>query len=94
MVSPDITFSVKVIPSANRDEVLLSDGDEVVVRVKEPPVRGKANRAVIKALAAKLGVARSAVRIEAGATGRRKRVRVEKGREAFERIFGAVPPDR
>jgi uncharacterized protein (TIGR00251 family) len=90
MGSADAVFDIRVTASAGRDEVRLSDGGPLIVRVKEPPVRGKANRAVLKLLARKLGVPRSSIRIEAGESGRNKRVRVDGGGEAFKRVFG--PP--
>jgi uncharacterized protein len=53
------------------------------VRVAAPPVEGAANQALVRVLAAELGVARRSVRLVAGAAGRRKLVVVE-GLEADE----------
>jgi len=47
------------------------------VRVDAPPVEGAANQALVRVLAAELGVARRSVRLVAGAAGRRKLVVVE-----------------
>lgn len=49
----------------------------LVVRVREPAVDGRANRAVVAALAEALGVGRGAVRIVAGAAARHKLVEVD-----------------
>jgi uncharacterized protein YggU (UPF0235/DUF167 family) len=49
----------------------------LVVAVREPATDGRANRAVIEALAAALGVARGRVRIAAGAGSRHKLVEVD-----------------
>ena len=46
--------------------------DHLVVRVKEPPSEGKANAAVLKAVAAYYRVAPSDVRMVAGHSSRRK----------------------
>lgn len=46
--------------------------DHLVVRVKEPPREGKANAAVIRAVAEYFRVAPSDVRLVAGAAGRHK----------------------
>jgi len=46
--------------------------DHLVVRVKEPPKEGKANSAVVRAVAHYFGVAPSDVRVVTGLTGRRK----------------------
>jgi uncharacterized protein (TIGR00251 family) len=51
-------------------------GDRLRVAVVAPPVDGKANEAVVRALAEALGVPRAAVEIIRGETGRRKTVRL------------------
>ena len=52
-------------------------GDAVKVRLAAPPVDGAANEELIRFVAERLGVPRSAVRIAAGATSRRKVVEVD-----------------
>ncbi|GIW20371.1 MAG: hypothetical protein KatS3mg065_0667 [Chloroflexota bacterium] len=47
------------------------------VRVTAAPTGGAANEALLRLLAAELGLPRRAVRLVAGATGRRKLVAVE-----------------
>jgi uncharacterized protein len=69
-------FKVKVMPNANREEVV-KQGDEYVVRVKVPPTEGKANEAVIQLLAAHLRVPKSTVKIVSGLTGRNKIIEVK-----------------
>ncbi|MBI4673875.1 MAG: YggU family protein [Chloroflexi bacterium] len=71
-----ITFSVKVIPRAKRDEIVGVEGEAVKIRLNAPPVEGRANEALIKFLAQVLGVARAQVEIVRGDTSRRKVVRV------------------
>jgi len=46
------------------------------VAVKEPPVQGRANAAIVRALAARFGVSASRVHIVAGHTARRKIVEI------------------
>lgn len=48
--------------------------DHLVVRVKEPPREGKANAAVLRAVAEYFRVAPSDVRLVSGASGRHKTV--------------------
>ncbi|MFW6056524.1 MAG: DUF167 domain-containing protein [Chloroflexota bacterium] len=50
--------------------------DHLVVRVKEPPTEGKANGALLRAVAAYYHVAPSDVRIVSGHSSRRKLVEV------------------
>ncbi len=47
------------------------------IQLKAPPVDGEANKALIAFLAQQCGVAKSAIRIEMGASGRTKRVEIE-----------------
>jgi uncharacterized protein (TIGR00251 family) len=71
-----VTFDVLVQPRASREKVgPLHDG-RLRVSVTSPPVDGEANAAVIALIARTLGVARSAVEVIAGASSRRKTVRV------------------
>lgn len=52
------------------------EGDTLKVRVAAPPVKGKANRALVKLLAKALGVSSSQVEIIRGHKARRKTVQV------------------
>ena len=72
-----MNLNIKVQPRASRNSVEISGDGAVKVRVTAPPDRGRANDAVIKLLAARLRVSRSAVRIVRGHTSRNKVVQVE-----------------
>lgn len=52
------------------------EGDTLKVRVAAPPVKDKANKALIKLLAKALGVSNSQVEIVSGHKARRKTVQV------------------
>jgi hypothetical protein len=72
-----LKIQVKVKPRSKTEDVTREIGGEVyVVRVKEPPVEGKANRAVLKLLARHFGVPESRLRIVSGLTGKNKVVEV------------------
>jgi uncharacterized protein (TIGR00251 family) len=78
-----------VQPRASRTEVAGRQGDALKIRVTAPPVDGAANDALVRFLAERLEVSRSAVRLEAGATGRSKVVAVDGiGVEAASRRLG------
>ena len=51
-------------------------GEAVKIRLKAPPVDGAANDELVRFLAERLGVARSAVALLSGATARNKRLRI------------------
>jgi uncharacterized protein len=71
-----VTFEVKVIPRAKRDEVVGVEGNALKVRLNALPVEGRANDALVKFLAERLGVKRAEVEILRGGTSRHKLVRV------------------
>jgi len=71
-----LIVDVLVQPRASRAAVGPAVGDRLRVAVASPPVDGKANAAVIDALAEAFGVRRADVTIVRGETGRRKTVRI------------------
>ena len=70
-------IAVRVQPRARRDEIAGERGGALVVRVTAPPVEGKANDAVRKLLAERLGIARGLVTVVRGASGRDKLVEID-----------------
>ncbi|MDP3774260.1 MAG: DUF167 domain-containing protein [Gemmatimonadales bacterium] len=85
--------TVQVQPRAKRTEVAGRHGDAVKVRVASPPVDGAANAELLRFLAERLGVPKSAFRIASGATGRRKTLEVEglTTAEAVHLLLGSAP---
>jgi len=63
---------VFVKPNAKENRVEKTDDTHFNIAVKEPPIQGRANRAVIEALAEYLGINKSALRIVSGHTSRQK----------------------
>jgi len=68
---------VKVVPRSSRTEILGKENDVYRVKMTDPPVEGKANKALIALLAEKLGIAKRDIEITAGKTSRLKTVRVQ-----------------
>jgi uncharacterized protein len=71
-----VTFDVLVQPRASRVKLGPVHDNRLKVAVTAPPVDGEANAAVIDAIAKALGVSRGSVEVVAGASSRRKTVRV------------------
>jgi uncharacterized protein (TIGR00251 family) len=76
-----VLVRVKVTPKAKRSQVagLLDEpggGTALKVSVTAPPESGKANDAVVDLLADEWAVAKSAISVVSGATGRRKVVEI------------------
>jgi uncharacterized protein (TIGR00251 family) len=84
-------IAVRVQPRARRDEIAGERGGALLVRVTAPPVDGKANEAVIRLLARRLGVPRSRVSVVRGVSARDKVIEIE-GMEAraLRRELGLV----
>lgn len=85
-------LAVRVKPGAARARVAGSYGDSgaLVVAVTERAVDGKATAAVLRAVAAALGVPRSAVTLRSGATSRDKVLVVADPPEDFGRRVEAL----
>jgi len=75
-----VSVAVKVQPRARRPglhgTVPDTDGERLAIAVREPPEDGRANQAVCAALAEAVGVPPSRVEIAAGASVRRKTLRI------------------
>ena len=71
-----IVFDVLVQPRSSRARLGPVHGDRLKVAVTAPPVDGEANAAVIELVAHALGVGRGDVEVVAGASSRRKTLRV------------------
>ena len=67
---------MKVIPRSSRTEMLGKENDIYRMKLTDPPVEGKANKAVIELLAEKLGVPKREIEIVSGKTGRLKTIRI------------------
>lgn len=86
-------LTLHVQPRARRTEVAGLHGDAIRVRLAAPPVDGAANDELVRFLAERLGVARRAVRIVAGAAARRKVVEID-GVAADEAMRVLLAPAR
>ncbi len=91
---PDLVLEVRVQPRAKRDDFAAVAGDRLKIRLAAPPVDGRANEALVAFLAGAFGVPRAAVRLEHGAGGRGKRLRITAPRvlPPALRAAGLTPP--
>lgn len=71
-----VVFAVRVAPRARRDGIEGEHAGALKVRLRAPPVEGRANEALRRLLAEELNVPVSAVQIIGGATSRTKRVSI------------------
>jgi len=75
-VAGGTALDVLVQPRASRAKIGPVHDHRLKIAVTSPPVDGEANAAVIELLAKRLGVAKGAIAVIAGASSRRKTVRV------------------
>ena len=61
-----VTLKVRLQPRASSNKLDGMHGDALKVRVTAPPIEGKANKALTKFIAEKLGIASSGVKIVSG----------------------------
>jgi uncharacterized protein (TIGR00251 family) len=71
-----ITIDILVQPRASRAKIGPMHDGRLKIAVTAPPVDGEANAAVIDLVARRLGVARGDVEVIAGASSRRKTLRI------------------
>ena len=85
-----VDLAVRVQPRARRDEVVALRDGVLVVRVTAPAIDGRANKALCRFIADRLGVRASAVAVVRGERSRDKVLRVEGvDREEVEAVLGA-----
>ncbi|MCK4374463.1 MAG: YggU family protein [Candidatus Brocadiae bacterium] len=83
-----VAVPLLVEPGASRDRLYGEHGGRLKLSVTAPPEKGKANKAVCKFLAARLGLSKSQVRILSGHNSRLKEVLIERvSRDALEAII-------
>ena len=68
----NVLLKLRVHPGAKRSAVNGTFGDSLKVDLQAPPVDGKANAALLKFLADKLGLPKSAVSLKSGESSRDK----------------------
>jgi uncharacterized protein (TIGR00251 family) len=72
MPEPTTRLRIRVSPGARTTELVGRQGEAWKVRVAAPPERGRANDAVLKLLADRLGVPRGELTLVSGASARDK----------------------
>ncbi len=83
-----LRLAVQVQPKAARNEIAGETEGRLKVRLTAPPVEGKANKALVKFLAKRLGLAGSRIVIVRGHKSRRKDLLIAglEEAEALERL--------
>jgi uncharacterized protein len=81
-----VIVAVRVKPRSKHLGAELDANGTLVLKIHEPPVDGKANKAVIERIANLYGLAKSQVSIVSGDTARTKRVEIPNGSQLLKPI--------
>lgn len=69
-------IAVKAVPNSSKDEIVGWLGNDLKVRVRQPPENGRANRRICRLIAERLGLPERDIEVIAGASSARKTVAV------------------
>ena len=72
-----VVINVLATPRAARNQIQGLHGDAIKIRLKAPPVDGKANEALVDFLSEILGIPQRQITLVAGQTNRQKRLSVQ-----------------
>lgn len=86
----DLIVRLRVQPRAGRTAFAEPFGDALKVKLKAPPVDGRANAELLRFVADSFGVSRSAVRLVGGQQSRTKQLRV---RDPSQLMLGIIRPN-
>ncbi len=84
------SLEVKVVPSSGKSTITVDKSGTIKCYLKNAPERGAANKELIKMIAKRVGVTQQAVTIIAGATSRKKvlKIETEKTKQALLESLG------
>ena len=71
-----VDLNIKVIPSSSRDSIAGWLGDSLKIKVRAPPEKGRANKAVIGLLAKQLDISTKDITLVSGQTSGLKRLAI------------------
>ncbi|PYL61873.1 MAG: YggU family protein [Verrucomicrobia bacterium] len=82
------TIRVHILPNAKLDKVVGDHGDAIKIKLRAPAMEGKANAALIRFLAAQLGILPRQIALMRGQKSRDKLIRIKglSEREVQERL--------
>jgi uncharacterized protein (TIGR00251 family) len=69
-----VSLQIKVKPGSFKNEITFDPENTLVVKLREKPIDGAANEALIKFLSKEFGLSKSAIILEKGQTSRFKKL--------------------
>ncbi len=77
LFSRGMKIFVRAKPNSEKEQVEKIDEHNYVVAVREPPIKGRANKAITGALAGYFKISLSRIRIKAGHASKNKIIEIE-----------------
>ncbi|MBC7860924.1 MAG: DUF167 domain-containing protein [Burkholderiaceae bacterium] len=88
-----VRLAVQITANAKKTEVIGVLDDALKVKLQAQPIEGKANEALIRFLADKLGVPKSAITLTHGHTNKRKLLEIAAARLTPQAVAGLLLQD-
>lgn len=89
-----VIITVHVQPNANQNKLIGFRDSILQLKIAAPPLKGKANKELIKFLSSLLGISKSNLSIEKGATSKTKTIAIRGlGQDEVLRILEKTPRD-
>lgn len=82
-----LTKRIKVKPGSSKNELIVDENNDWLVKLRAKPVDGEANVALIEFLSEKLKIAKSKIVLEKGATSKYKTIQLDIDSEKLERVL-------
>lgn len=69
-------YEVTVKPGSKKGPLLIADGDHLTIYLREKPIDGAANTALLKLLSSHFKVAKTCIEIRSGQSNRKKLIEI------------------
>ena len=94
MKSLHVEVNVVAKPRSKRASIEIIENGSLIIHVKEPPDKGKANKAIIKLVSKTFGISSSRINIIRGLKSTSKIIRIDDlGEEEFLKILSDLSKD-
>lgn len=81
------TLRVKIKPGSFKDDIIVDEEGNWTIKIKEKPIDGAANNYLISFLSKEFNVSKSEIIIEKGLSSPFKKIHLNLGQEALERML-------
>jgi len=71
-----ITQRIKVKPGSFKDEILIDENNDWIIKIRAKPIDGEANIYLVKYLSKEFNISKSAINIEKGTTNQYKTLNI------------------